>query len=140
MKTYTPVKCLLILSLFSIQTSYSQLPANLQKGLLAYYAFDGNVTDSSTYSYNGTIVGTVHYVKDHSGVENSSLQLGTGRVVTSSFFNFQYTDTFSVSFWMRIDDNSSNGRLFSTECPDGAFRVSSYGNGSMPGNWTRTTL
>jgi hypothetical protein len=51
-------------------------------------------------------------------------------VVTDPFFDYQRKDSFSVAMWFTITTNSSNGRLLSTECPEGNFRMAAYDNGA----------
>jgi len=103
--------------------------SSLSKGLVAFYPFKKNLFDYSGNNHNGTAVGTAIYVPDHKGKPNSALQLGSARIVTDNFFNFKMTDTFSISVWFTSDINNAGGRLLSTECPEGNFRVSSYGGG-----------
>jgi hypothetical protein len=107
--------------------------ASLNSGLLAYYPFSGNVNDSSGNGNNATIVNSITYGTDHNGNPSAALTLnggfGGGRVITNtSLFNFQYTNNYTLSFWF-LDNGSSSGRLFSTENPEGNFRVATYGAG-----------
>ena len=109
----------------------SSSPSTIQTGLIAYYPFNGNAGDSSGNGNHGTVINTLSYTSDHSLRPNSALNLGSGRITTNTrVFNFLQTDIFSISFWVMIDDNSSGGRLLSTENPEGNFRIASYGNGS----------
>lgn len=110
-------------SLTSIDTG------TLNDKLIAYYPFKGNVLDYSGNGHNGNSIGTVTYLSSHKGKPNSALQLGSARIVTDDFFKFQYTDSFSVCMWFTLNTNNSSGRLLSTECPEGNFRVASFGNG-----------
>jgi Concanavalin A-like lectin/glucanases superfamily/Secretion system C-terminal sorting domain len=110
--------------------SNAQLPIWLPKdGLVAWYPFSGNTLDSSGNENNGSVIGSLSYTYDHLNNSNSALLLGSGRVTTnSSMFNFSYDSSFTISFWV-LDKGSSGGRLISTECPEGNFRISTYGNG-----------
>ena len=119
-----------LIALMNTQTS----GININNGLLAWYSFSGNAIDSSGNNNNGSYVNTVNFTTDHLGNVNSALSLNggsnNGRIITnSSFFNFQYTNAFSISFWV-FDAGSNGGRLVSTENPEGNFRISSYGNGA----------
>ena len=55
--------------------------------------------------------------------------MGSARIITDDFFKFQYADSFSVCMWFITNTNNSSGRLLSTECPEGNFRIASFGNG-----------
>ncbi len=101
----------------------------LSKGLIAYYPFANNLIDSSGNGHNGTGLGNISFVPNHLGKPNSALALGAVRVTTANFFTFQKTDSFAVSLWFTMSSNSSTGRLISTECPEGNFRMGAYNNG-----------
>lgn len=101
----------------------------ISNGLVAYYPFNGTVNDVSGNGNNGTIVNSVSYGPDNENNPNAALVLGNGRVITNtSMFNFQYTSSFTVSFWFQ-NGGSASGRLISTENPEGNFRIASYGDG-----------
>lgn len=106
-----------------------QCPDVPTRGLIAYYPFDGNLNDYSGNEHNGTAIGSISYGSDHLGESNSTLNLGSGRVVTDNFFSFQRTDSFSVSVWFTLATSAGGGRLISTECPEGNFRIAAYDNG-----------
>lgn len=133
MKKFT--QALLVIFLLSSLKGFGQLTINLKNRLVAYYPFNGNVGDSSGNAKHGTAVGAVNYGTDHNGNASSALSLGggfnNGRVTTNnSMFNFQYTDSFTVAFWLLdAGTSSSNGRIISTENPEGNFRISTYGGG-----------
>jgi len=133
MKKFT--QALLVIFLLSSLKGFGQLTINLKNRLVAYYTFNGNVGDSSGNAKHGTAVGAVNYGTDHNGNVSSALSLtggfNSGRVTTnSSMFNFQYTDSFTVAFWfLDAGTNYSNGRIISTENPEGNFRISTYGGG-----------
>jgi gliding motility-associated-like protein len=112
--------------------NYSQIPTNLISGLVAYYPFCGNANDISGNNYNGAIVGSsVPFVNDRFNISSSAAQLGSGAITAnSSVFNFARTATFTVSFWFTKETTANGGRLISTECPEGNFRVAAYNNGN----------
>jgi len=98
-----------------------------QNGLVAYYPFNGNYNDESTNKYNGTLNGTVGFVNDRFGVANRAVQFGSGYITaSSSVFNFQRNQSFTVSFWLYRTTSGSGGRLLSNECPEGNFRVLAF--------------
>ena len=115
----------LLNSTFSQVCQKNQLAPNLQQGLVAYYPFCSNFNDISGNNYNGTSQsGAVPFVTDRSGNISSAIQLGGGFVTANSaVFNFQKNQSFSISVWFTKDNNAPSGRLLSTECPEGNFRV-----------------
>jgi cell division protein FtsB len=123
----------LLAQLNSILAQLSATPNSLSNGLVAYYPFNGNVIDYSGNNYNGTIVNTITFTQDHRGNNNSAVQLGSGYITASNFFNYTRNQSFSISFWFTLQGNSNNGgRLISTENPEGNFRIgasTAIGNG-----------
>lgn len=53
----------------------SQLPANLQNGLVAFYPFCGNVNDSSGNGRNGQLNGQSIFIADRFGITQSAVSL-----------------------------------------------------------------
>jgi prefoldin subunit 5 len=125
-------KCAELLTLLNTLLNQN---TNITNGLVAYYPFTGNVGDSSGNANHGTSVNVMNFINDRNGRPNSALDFRGGftgtRITTNNrFFNFQFTSSFSISFWfMDRGSNTSNGRLVSTENPEGNFRISTYRNG-----------
>lgn len=121
----------LLNSTFSQVCQKNQLAPNLQQGLVAYYPFCGNLNDISGNNFNGTAqAGTVPFINDRSGNPGSAVQLGGGFITANSaVFNFQRNQNFSISIWFTKDNNAPSGRLLSTECPEGNFRMGAGFNG-----------
>lgn len=117
---------------FSQVCNLSSIPTNIRNGLVAYYPFCGNANDISGNNYNGSITGgTLPYVNDRFGNASSAAQLGSGYITaSSSVFNFQRSSSFTVSLWFTKETAASSGRLLSTECPEGNFRIAA-GNGGV---------
>ncbi len=114
----------LILLILFIQTQiYAQtLP-------LVHLKFDGSVQDHSSNNHSIGIVGDVQFTYDRFGNPNSAMLGKSGRLtLPMNVFNYQYEESFTLSFWVKTD-GSNSGRIFSTECPEGNFRISSYGDG-----------
>ena len=98
-------------------------------GLVAWYPFNGNVKDESGNNNNGTIVGSVPFISDRTGLSNSAIQGGNGYITTTNFFQFKRNETFSFSAWVLLSSGvSSSGRLISTESNEGHFRIGKSGN------------
>jgi Concanavalin A-like lectin/glucanases superfamily len=114
-------------NIIQFQTSLVFLDS-LKAGLVAYFPFNGSLADSSGDNNNGIANGTLSYTADHFGKPGSALLLGSGYVTTDTFFQFQKTSAFSISVWFTKGAASSSGRLVSTECPEGNFRIASQSN------------
>lgn len=108
----------------STQTLMAQVPSYVPTdGLVGYWPFNGNANDESGNGNNGTLVGSPNFITDRFGNQNSSFQGGTTYITCpSSVFQFSMTENFSVSVW--FTKSTINGRLISTENPEGNFRIS----------------
>ena len=85
--------------------------------LVALYSFEGNANDSTAYPINGTASNVIY---DYSGTA-SNVTYATGKFGKAAVFNGsnsyiyaansvqQPTTNFSVSVWVYLDSNSSNG-------------------------------
>eukprot|EP00057_Strongylocentrotus_purpuratus_P025593 XP_011680067.1 PREDICTED: uncharacterized protein LOC100890245 [Strongylocentrotus purpuratus] len=67
--------------------------------LLAYYPFEGDVTDSSGNNRDGTTTGDVSYAAGQSG-QAASFN-GASKMSVQSFANFAWDSEFSVSVWFK---------------------------------------
>jgi hypothetical protein len=73
MKRYKIFISLFLIQLFFFNFSFaqinskSQLPVNLQNGLVAFYPFNGNAGDSSGNGNHGNIFGSVSPIADRNG-------------------------------------------------------------------------
>ncbi len=110
----------------TINTSTTSLGSS---GLVAYYPFDGNLTDSSGNAHHGVLsLGTAAYTTDRLGVAAKALSLdGTQRVeVTAgaSVFNFNSTTSWAVSAWIKPNDIAAEGGILSQA--DSATGVVNY--------------
>jgi cell division protein FtsB len=104
----------------------SPIPTN---GLVAWYPFSGDYKDASGNNNNGTLVGSVPFIKDRNGLSNSAIQGGSGYIPTTNFFKFKRNETFSFSTWVLLSGTTCSGRLVSTESNEGHFRIGNAGNG-----------
>lgn len=99
-------------------------------GLIAFYPFNGNYNDESGNGNNGSLNGSVGFVNDRFGNASKAVQFGSGYVTAnSSVFNYQRNQSFTVSAWFTKESVGDGGRLLSTECPEGNFRIAAYTNG-----------
>jgi hypothetical protein len=95
----------------------SQLPANLQQGLVAYYPFNGNANDESGNGNNGTVNGA-QTSSDRFGNSNLAYSfdgLNSG-IDFSNIFQFHLNGDASISFWVKpeISQNYQGSILFSS--------------------------
>jgi hypothetical protein len=78
--------------------------ADLKKGLVAYYRFDGNVKDSSGNFNDGVITGGVVPTQDrHGRAKGAMLFDGTGYVVVADAPSLNPKNQLTLAFWMRLD-------------------------------------
>lgn len=107
------------------QTLFAQVPSYVPtNGLMAYYPFNGNANDASNNGNNGTLVGSPNFTIDRFGNQGSSFQGGTTYITCpSTVFQFTENSNFSVSIWFIKSTINGNGRLISTENPEGNFRI-----------------
>ncbi|WP_433745111.1 S-layer homology domain-containing protein [Falsibacillus pallidus] len=81
--------------------------ADVKDEMVLHLAFDGNVTDSSTYANNGVVdYGNVSYVD---GIIGEAIQFkGTddpGRIKVVNNPSLQFTNKFTIAYWLRVDDS-----------------------------------
>ncbi|MEI8201665.1 MAG: LamG-like jellyroll fold domain-containing protein [Bacteroidota bacterium] len=82
--------------------SSSQLPSNLQQGLVAYYPFNGNANDESGNGNNGTVFGATP-TNDRFGNSNSAYSFDGINDSISIPYNSSFyfnNSNFSISFWV----------------------------------------
>ncbi len=83
----------------------SQLPANLQQGLVAYYPFNGNANDESGNGNNGTVNGVV-MVNDRFGGSNSAFSFnGFSSFISVPGIAVQSNFNRATSFWFNTESN-----------------------------------
>ena len=118
---------LLTLAFLFTVSSNAQLPPYVPiDSLVAYYPFSGNLDDISDNNLNGT--GNPTYQIDRLNNSNSALKLASGSNIKlpASLFNFGYGDSFTIAFWFS-HNAGGDARIFSTENPEGNFRISNGG-------------
>ena len=79
--------------------------------LVAHLKFNDNVTDSAG-SNGGTVTGTTTYV---TGKIGKGISLNGSSYVTlanESNFDFEHTDPFSMTFWIKMDSGSDGGTYY----------------------------
>lgn len=93
------------ISLFLLM--YISVPAqvNLQKGLVAYYPFNGNANDESGNNHHPTVV-KVKYTKDRFGKANSASEFNgkTNFIRIPNHPDLNFKEGFSISAWVMIND------------------------------------
>ena len=79
--------------------------------LVAHLKFNDNVTDSAG-SNNGTVTGTTTYV---TGKVGKGISLNGSSYVTlanESNFDFEHTNPFSITFWIKMNSGSDGGTYY----------------------------
>jgi len=78
--------------------------SSINKGLVAYYPFNGNANDASLNHNNGTVYGA-KLIADRFGIKNSAFAFN-GKTdyisLANTFFNGQVVSQLSVSVWFKI--------------------------------------
>ncbi len=88
--------------------SSSQLPANLQQGLVAYYPFNGNANDESGNGNNGTVNGAT-LTSDRFGNANAAYSFdGVSNFLSTNSPIVVGQSSRSISLWMNSNGNTSN--------------------------------
>lgn len=136
-----------------VQTLPDYLP---QKGLVAWYPFNGNANDESGNGNNGTLFGAIK-TKDRFGNSASAYKFDGTTYIKGSSTNFP-TQNRTVSIWYKIDDwnnhntlmgygggicgtsffavlNPSDSHLFATDSHCGQNTVATSNKYSENSNW-----
>jgi len=79
-----------------------ELPAELTRGLVAHYPFDGNAADAWTNGYHCTVRGA-ELARDRLGVEKSCYRIAGMNAVSMDHRAFNGLDEFSLSAWVCYD-------------------------------------
>jgi gliding motility-associated-like protein len=110
----------------------TDLPSNLQTGLVAYYPFCGNANDASGNGHDGSIFGGVLPTRDRFGKLNSAYDFNgiDGFVSIANSTNMNYPSEFTISLWVNYtDDNSDHGIFTKHQTPiQNGFIVGAYNN------------
>ena len=107
MKGISLVLCLIF---FFVVVNSSTAQVNLQNGLVAYYPFDGNVSDLSGNNHNGTVVNGLSFGPNRFGDLNSAAAFSGNNNYISIPDNGAFsTSQISISLWFQsTSDNLQN--------------------------------
>ena len=96
---------------------------DLEKGLVAYYPFNGNANDDSGNGNHGEVKGAT-LTEDRFGIADSSYELVADDVITVSN-PFDGMQSFTKSLWFRVDNIADHwGLLQSSACGIKIYRNS----------------
>lgn len=104
-------KTLLVLSLISI----SFLNAQLDKGMVAKFNFDENLSDVSQSSIQTSINGSVKLGLDRFSVQNSAVVLGNGNYISFNNKAVKIQFPITISVWVNFNDFGDNSVIFSSD-------------------------
>ncbi|WRS28641.1 LamG-like jellyroll fold domain-containing protein [Oscillospiraceae bacterium MB08-C2-2] len=107
--------------LFSMIPTVAVSAAPSTEGLLLYYKFDGDLTDSSGNSRNGTLNGSnMSYIE---GMDNRALKLNGAQNTTVTVPSFPSQSAITIASWIRIDSlaNTYNGIYHTNSWTSGAI-------------------
>ncbi|MFN4893911.1 MAG: LamG-like jellyroll fold domain-containing protein [Bacteroidota bacterium] len=94
---------------FSQVCNRSQLPANLQTGLVAYYPFCGFANDASGNGFNGTVNGAT-LTTDRFGLANSAYSFNGASSSITVNGNAQFaSSSMTISTWVSFNQFFFNG-------------------------------
>ena len=111
----------IIILLITIGFSSFAQTVDLQKGLVAYYPFNGNANDESGNGNNATVYGA-RLTTDRNGKSNSAYNFdGINDYIDENSVNFNNNRVYSVSFWVEFNTVSKIQYLID-------FRYKSQGN------------
>jgi gliding motility-associated-like protein len=123
----------------------SNLPVQLQNGLIAYYPFCGNANDGSGNGINGILFGTPTLVADRFGNSNSAYNFnGSNQYIQTASISEPITNK-TISAWVKLSSlsqmggglaavQSSNGSIFDAV----VYNETNSGWGFGSDNLTRT--
>ncbi len=98
--------------------------SSLNKGLVAYYPFNGNANDLSVYANSGKLIGA-SLTKDRFGIYNSAINLNSiGQLVRTDSAIQNVLNTFSINVWV-------NPKSIDIIKPEGISGLEGYGNQSL---------
>jgi gliding motility-associated-like protein len=112
----------------STECASTQLPTNLQNGLVAYYPFCGNANDASGNGNNGIIYGGATLVADRFGNPSSAYNFnGTSQYIQSATLSKSITNK-TYSAWVKLSTlNQRAGGLVGIQSASGQiFDVTVY--------------
>lgn len=110
-------------------------------GLVAYYAFENDVNDSSGNGFNGTIVGNLTFGEGPAGYGAAMIFANEAYVDCGSDPNLDITGPISLSLWIRPDAEDPEGKgtetaplakAMSTANPSWSWQVRYGWNSPLP--------
>jgi hypothetical protein len=89
----------------------TDLPINLQSGLVGYWPFCGNANDVSGNGNNGTLQGNINYQSDRFGNANSAIKFNNTSDLMCTSNSFSNPNIFTISIWVKSLPNSLGDNL-----------------------------
>jgi hypothetical protein len=112
MKINAVLSAVCLLFCISLKGQAPSEPVDLERGLVAWYPFNGNANDESGYGHQGTSNGAT-LMPDRFGKSNGAYVF-TGENNTLSFSGFQLMNPrLTVCGWLEITDSNTDTVLFS---------------------------
>ncbi len=104
--------------LLGLEDSFTaQVAGTLENGLVAYYQFDGNATDSGPKGLNGEVNGPENYT---SGKLGQALLLNGDNYVEISGKGLQLKRNYTYSFWLNLASTQNAWAGISSKTTDGS--------------------
>lgn len=105
---------LVVITLITVNLTQAQLPSYVpQNGLSAWWGMNGNANDASPNNNNGSMYG-VNSIQDRFGNPSAASYFnGTAlsyiHVPHHNSIDFDATDEYTISLWVKPENNASNG-------------------------------
>ena len=120
-----------LLQQFLALTNRVNLADSLKNGLIAYYPFDNNLSDSASNSANGQGFGTWSFTSNRVNQSAKALFISNGYIdiANASKLHFLKDNAFSVAGWVSINSLTNGGRILSSENSEGNLRIAVWSSG-----------
>ena len=131
-----------------VSSSDDSCPATIDSTLLAHYAFEGNLNDSSSYDRHLTEVGSniTYSAADNQNNKSGRAALFNGSNTLAYTDNITLSDNFTIAFWAKPDstnmgsadsalssgDNTGHYKFQIDYLPDNQIRFNVTGHASPP--------
>jgi hypothetical protein len=104
--------------------SDSAAVSDLEAGLVASYAFDGDASDESGNGYDGTVTGATLTTNRFGDVDGAYYFDGIDDRIDlpSETLNFERTNAFSQSLWIKTSDDDAGNIILAKMASDSSYR------------------
>lgn len=119
-----------LILLFVINLNSFAQSVDLQKGLVAYYPFDGNPEDKSGNDYHGTVNGAT-LTSDRNGNPNAAYSFDGYNDYIKLNNNITFADEFTISFWYNFKENKEADFITKGNGSSSGWKIYMPSNGNV---------